>query len=340
MNQLDNYLEERAGLQSSKGHRLQQGTLSNTDLTDGVVLYEQNIGTQEQWDSPDHYWQRNLCSYLRVTVHNPLSPPFRHRHDFIELNYLYRGHCTNTVSGVSYDMQPGDLVIYDTRTYHSIDRIGPKDLLINIILLPREAASVLQALLPGGSPLSAFVAEAASGAPRTPNYLYFRMGSTREFHRMICDFLTECFFPRSHLSSILLDCHLRSLLTLLAQEYELHPDAVSCAYQPNGKAAEITRYIQTHCRDCTREGVAQQFGYSKGHLSALLSAHTGKTFLQLRNDFRLDAIQQELQTSNKPVKTLAQEYGFFNTTYFYRLYRTRFGHVPREDRRVSPEDSH
>lgn len=107
MNQLDNYLEERAGLQSSKGHRLQQGTLSNADLTNGVVLYEQNIGTQEQWDSPDHYWQRNLCSYLRVTVHNPLSPPFRHRHDFIELNYLYRGHCTNTVSGVSYTCSPG-----------------------------------------------------------------------------------------------------------------------------------------------------------------------------------------------------------------------------------------
>ena len=329
MEQLDQFLEQRAGLQSSQGHRLQQDKPPFQSLTDGVVLYEHNIGSQEQWDSAEHYWQRNACSYLRVTVHNPESPSFRHRHDFIELNYLYRGSCTNTIGSASYEMQPGDLVIYDTHTYHSIDRIGPQDLLINIILLPREVESVLQSLLPGGSPLSAFVAEAAFGGTRTPNYLYFHMANTREFHRMICDFLMECFFPRSPLSEVLLGCHLRSLLTLLAQEYALHPDSVGCAYRPNVKAAEITRYIQTHCRDCTREEVARHFGYSKGYLSALLSQHTGKAFLALRNDFRLDAIEQELQTSDKTVKALAQEYGFFNTTYFYRLYRARFGHVPR-----------
>ncbi len=330
MEPLDSYLMQRAGMLSSTGHPTSPAPNAIIP-TDGVVLYEHNIGPQEQWREPEHYWQRNLCRYLRVNVHAPVSPPFRHRHDFIELNYMYRGSCTNTISGTPYEMQQGDLVIYDTLTYHSIDRIGMQDLLINIILLPREVESVLQALLPGGSPLSTFVTGAASGAQRTPNDLYFRMGETREFHSLICNFLMECFFPRSPLSEILLGCHLRSLLALLAQEYELRPDQVSCAYRPSGKAAEITRYIQMHCRDCTREHVAQQFGYSKGYLSALLAEHTGKSFLELRNDFRLEAIEQELRTSDKTVRALAQEYGFTNTTYFYRIYRQRYGHPPRAD---------
>jgi transcriptional regulator GlxA family with amidase domain len=62
----------------------------------------------------------------------------------------------------------------------------------------------------------------------------------------------------------------------------------------------------------------------------MLAHDTGKSFMQIRNEFRLNNIELMLNTTRLSVKELADEYGFTNTTHFYKLYKEHFKKYPRE----------
>lgn len=279
--------------------------------------------------------QINSCGWIRVKPHEDTGHgkqiSFFHRHEFIEMNYILCGSCCQNVAGRQYTMRVGDLLILDMQTRHSVDWLDQNTLLINILLLPQQAERFLQSLLPDHAPLSAFVFQAAYQLSTQPNYLLFHMGKNQPFQDTMFHFLCECYFPRDRNDTTLMVSYLRTIFALLSQELSLSPQMVECVYPPESRIGPIVHYIQEHCKDCTREDVAKTFGYTKNYVSMLLKKHTGLTFLDLRNDFRLTEIHNILQA--KPdisVHSLIEEYGFTNSSYFFRLYKTKFGTTPRQ----------
>ena len=274
--------------------------------------------------------KKNLCNHIKINVHTSSPIKKTHRHEFIEMNYMYRGSCVNHINGKDYPMKTGDIVIFDTQSCHDITEIGEEDILLNIILLPKEAESVLQDLLPGSCEFSGFIFNAAYTFTKEANFLYFQMNENYSFHTTMQNFLMETFLPGSELNTVLINCHLRTLFAILAQECKLRPEHVVMGCPIDSKAASIVRYIRDHCRSSTRESVAEHFGYSTTYISMMLKNYCNQSFIKLRNDFRLDAIEQELHYNDKqPIRTLMEEYGFTNSTYFYKIYKERFGNTPR-----------
>lgn len=97
-------------------------------------------------------------------------------------------------------------------------------------------------------------------------------------------------------------------------------------------SAQLVLYIKDHCAKVSRSEVAGYFGYSESYVSTLIRRSTGKTFVQLRNEFRLEQIEQELNVSSRPVKEIAEKYGFEGSTHFYKTYKNYFGKMPRSDK--------
>ena len=57
-----------------------------------------------------------------------------HSHEFLELNYLLQGQCTQWIGQEKIQMKQGDLLMIDPGTGHSIDKLGEQDILINILI--------------------------------------------------------------------------------------------------------------------------------------------------------------------------------------------------------------
>jgi AraC-like DNA-binding protein len=268
--------------------------------------------------------------YIKITRNFRFREVAEHNHSFIELNYLYSGKCTNIVDGIKYDMSVGDILIMDTNSRHSLGRTDENDILINMLILPEYAESAFMEMLTGDSVLSAFLVNAINHVSDQPNHIYFKAEENPVLYTALTNLLREYYDPSGAGANILINCYVREIFTLMMRECVEHPENVLTAYDPNSTVAQIINFIKDNCVTCTRESTARHFGYSTNHLSQMLTRRTGKGFVQLRNEFRLNNVEQMIKSTKLPVKVLAEEYGFSNTTHFYKLYKEYFGKYPRD----------
>jgi hypothetical protein len=73
-------------------------------------------------------------------------------------------------------------------------------------------------------------------------------------------------------------------------------------------------------------------GVSPAHLSRTFKAHTGQTPTEFVNTKRLEQAALLLATTTEEILSIADECGFENLSYFYRLFRHRYGLSPRRYR--------
>ncbi|MFM1850489.1 MAG: hypothetical protein RIS54_173 [Verrucomicrobiota bacterium] len=77
-------------------------------------------------------------------------------------------------------------------------------------------------------------------------------------------------------------------------------------------------------RACARAGM------SRRHFSALFRAQTGRTFLAHLTELRLAHAAKLLAENRHSIVGAAFSSGYGDLSHFYRLFRTRYGHPPRE----------
>ena len=69
------------------------------------------------------------------------------------------------------------------------------------------------------------------------------------------------------------------------------------------------------------------------YLSAVVHRATGRTFKELLLEKRLSKAAQLLRETRLTTQDIILAVGYENTSYFYRVFRARFGVTPKEYRR-------
>ncbi|MDF2935604.1 MAG: AraC family transcriptional regulator [Paenibacillaceae bacterium] len=122
--------------------------------------------------------------------------------------------------------------------------------------------------------------------------------------------------------------------------YELLTRLQSAATQMNvpanlsaDKLRAAANYIRAHSHELlTLEQAAAVAGYSTHHFSRKFSAAFGMSFPDFLVEARLLHAKRLLATTGLPVKTVALETGFSQTSYFGKCFRAREGLTPLEFR--------
>lgn len=284
--------------------------------------------------------QTGIAKWLIIQRHNRYYYCFIHRHSFIEINYLYSGECKNIINGVEYMMRPGDIVIMEPGCTHEIKWLGENDILINILLLPAFAETVLEKTLAGGGEIAEFMISALYNRTYKSNFLFVKGTKNERIRQAINNLLCEYFDKEVVSAELLIDVYIQELFALIVRENKIHPENIVFAYRPNSLVSNLVQYVRNNCVTCTRESVAAHFKYSGSRISNILSENIGYGFVHLRNNFRLDLVERKLRTTSIPVKRIADECGFSNYTQFYKLYRSYFGRLPREEMQDEQLDTH
>ena len=73
-------------------------------------------------------------------------------------------------------------------------------------------------------------------------------------------------------------------------------------------------------------------GYDVYWLSREIRKRTGKTYKELLQEKRMQQAVYLLANSRIPVTDIIESVGYDNTSYFYRLFRGRYGMSPKEYR--------
>ncbi len=102
--------------------------------------------------------------------------------------------------------------------------------------------------------------------------------------------------------------------------------------------AATLAYIRNHLeRELSREEVARHVGISPGRLTQLLKERTGRSFVELLRETRVQAACEMLVEGTRPLSDIASACGFCDQSYFTHVFRDMRGMTPRQYRAQSAQ---
>lgn len=258
-------------------------------------------------------------------------PP--HRHEYIEMGYVYTGHCTALINGAAVEMEQGDVCIMDSGVVHTVLPTGENDILLNCCMGQNYfTASFIEHLAASG-PVPRFLGNALSKSRDHDRYLLFHTASSPVFRELMENVFCEYCDPGVWGAGVI-SSYLNLIFIELVRCYQ---GCKESEYRDARKSylTEVLRYMDDHCTTCTLEEVAGRFGYHPNYLSRMLRQATGVNFKDLVADGRLSRAALLLTGTTEPVSRIAQECGYSNQNFFYRKFAARYGCTPAAYRAAS-----
>jgi Response regulator containing CheY-like receiver domain and AraC-type DNA-binding domain len=275
-----------------------------------------------------------------------------HRHDFIELVYVYSGRLTQIIDGKTVSMEKGDACLLDTRPCHAILPLSEEDIVVNLLFCRRYFDPNRTARLAAHSAVSGFLLNASltGEGPGRSGYLLFRSGDDEALGEIVGRLLREYFDPGPYADQVLDPC----LEILFAELSRIgpcsDPETVDrdAAHRYRGEHSrhgpvllvpELLQFIRKNCAQANLPDTAARFHMKPAYLSRLLKLATGKNFTQIVNEARLNELARLLIETDVPITELIQSIGYENINFVYRKFKERFGVTPAAYRDVHRESS-
>lgn len=244
----------------------------------------------------------------------------RHMHDFYEIVYITEGVATHEFGKKKDTLFVGDVVVIPPHVYHCWERekdsvFTHRDLVISAdlfeqicsFLSPNFLESVFNKFSYPKFKLSKSALQYFESVFSSFSFEHGRLGQNSP----------------SHLATA--KATIASLLSHLIK---------------TNKVAKYPQWMEHLLeRMNTLEGVKLGFSellkstaYNQIYLCRIFKKHLGKTPYEYFNDIRLNYAILYLITTSKTVTSICNELGFSSYTYFYKVFKQRFGLLPKQYR--------
>lgn len=253
-----------------------------------------------------------------------------HRHDYIEMNYVYEGYCTARINGQTVAMRTGDVCIMDSGVVHTILPTGEEDIVLNCLMDRRYFTASFVERFAASGPIPRFLSYALSEQRDHSRYLLFHTDQRPFFRDLMEDIFCEYLEPQ-----LCVEGAISSYMNLVFIELvRCYQGEMESEYRQARRSylTEILRYMDDHCTSCTLEETAAQFGFHPNALSRLIRQSTGSSFKDLITDGRMAKAAFLLRSTTQPVQEIAQQCGYSNQSFFYKKFAERYGCTPAEYR--------
>lgn len=253
-----------------------------------------------------------------------------HRHEYIEMNYVYSGHCTAVINGKTVEMQQGEVCIMDSGVVHTILPTGEEDILLNCGMSRKYFTSSFVERFSASGAIPRFLANAISEKKDHNRYLLISTEKSPMFHDLIEDVFCEYLDPQVCASGAI-SSYMNLIFIELIRCYQ---GTMESEYRQtrHSYVTEILRYMEENCTTCTLEETAARFGFNPNYLSKMIREATGMSFKELLTEGRLARAAFLLISTEQAVQQIAQQCGYTNQSFFYKKFQERYNCTPAEYR--------
>lgn len=268
------------------------------------------------------------CKIIECFLHGRFSPCGNHRHDHVEMVYVLQGSVTHIMNGKDrVVLEAGDLMFMNTHVYHSIETCGLNDLMLVFVTQPQFFTDIISHL-PASDRMAVFLNNNLRDSADGSNYLIYRDLDE------ICRVTARSIFGEAHEGSM----EGQICAQLLMQVLLLHMTKITASSSPGGHSTEdiisskVHQYIETNYKDASLEELAANIPCSTNYLSKLIRRVTGKSYRDILTETRMKKAAELLKSSSLSVSDVADAVGYQNSSFFYSLFREKYGCTPKEYR--------
>ncbi len=260
----------------------------------------------------------------------------RHKHDYIEIIYMCSGKTVHWINGeTKVVLEAGDLLFLNQHAFHAIEAADWGDIAINFIVLP-EFFDVAYAMLEGENPLRNFIVNALCQNTGQADYLHFMVADILPVQNLIENLIWALWENSDSVGKIL-----STTMGLLFLNLLHYTDKIvqNCENQRENKLVMAAlRLIEEDYQNANLTDLAKQMEEPLYSYSRIIRKKTGAAFKELLLRKRMDKAEQLLIETRLSISDIILAVGYDNTSYFYRVFRERYGMSPREYRERRTEN--
>lgn len=260
----------------------------------------------------------------------------KHRHDFIEINYVLKGQLSEWVGEDKLNLVEGELLLLNQHVEHELSVCDTGDLIVNFIIDPKFFDHMFQDLQleSASNSISNFLMSGLFNPTKKGSYLYYKIKDVETIQVKILAMIEEM-LNRDIFSEARLKFQMGLLLIELMEHASSVVSATDRIYEQQ-QLLHVLNYIENNFRNARLDEIAENLRVNSYQLSKQVKKWTNKTFIILLQERRIREAKELLFKSDALIEDIAHAIGYENLSYFYRLFKQQVGVTPREYRLRKP----
>jgi AraC-like DNA-binding protein/mannose-6-phosphate isomerase-like protein (cupin superfamily) len=253
----------------------------------------------------------------------------KHKHDYIEVNYVYHGELRQKVGNEPIALKKGELLFLNQHIEHEIEASAKEDIIINFIIKP-EFFDFIFSFLSKDNTISNFIINSIFNNTQNGQYLYFMVSDVESIQELIQKMILEIMKP-----TVLSESTIKLNMGLLLIELIKHIDKVQHKEENASLQyllVESLKYIDEHFQTASLYELSEKLNQTHYSLSKRIKKATNFTFKELLQEKRLTKAKELLDYSQMPITQVIEEVGYDNISYFYRIFKNKYGVTPKQFR--------
>jgi YesN/AraC family two-component response regulator len=259
----------------------------------------------------------NKDKMIMVRKHTRFVDFPKHKHNYIEVNYVYNGELTQKVGNQTITLKKGELLFLNQYIEHEIKACAKEDIIINFIIQP-QFFDFIFSFLSSDNQISNFIINSLFNNTKSGQFLYFTVSDVASIQELIKKIILEIMNP-----TVLSDSTIKLYMGLFLIELIKHSDKV----EHKEENSSLQYLIVASLYD-----LAEKLNQTHYSLSKLIKKATNFTFKELLQEKRLSKAKELLDCSHIPITEIVEEVGYDNISYFYRIFKNKYGKTPKQFR--------
>ena len=258
-----------------------------------------------------------------------------HKHNYIEIVYVFAGELTQYIDGKEIRMQQGDMLLLNQHVEHGVKCAGAGDIGINFIVLPEFFDIPLQ-MMNKENVIADFLVGTLKQNRSIPQYLNFQLQGQNAISNLMENMIISIMDGNNN-EDIINQYSMGLVFLYLINHIDMLSEDSSHSYEDIVIQA-AAKYIDSHYKTASLSQIAGDLNQSQSSLSRMIKRCTGHTFQELLMRKRFQKAVMFLMETELSVEEIAVNIGYENQSYFYRQFKERYGMTPYKYRMMHKDD--
>lgn len=316
------------------------------DLDKNIVCFDSEASIWELEDminaviwikSKDGFLDVYACSvtgkssFFKKVAYTPFTFTKTHKKSFLELCYVEKGCLKKSVSGEIHSFDPGEICITNGQNL-SCEYMDQSDAVFCFLMISPRFFEKTFFFESADLQSQKFIKDTILNNTKKYKVIRFTPKTqNNEVQHLFEKIIDELFKHETGYSSIITG-YVERILDLLCFEYRISLTKDELTEYTNKLFLDIDNYMKANYSAITEKSLSEYFYYAPEYLNRLIKKHTGLSYSKYLQKIRLEHSVTLLTESQLPIEEIARSVGYTNLSFFYKLFRQKYGSTPNSFR--------
>lgn len=323
-------------MQQTLLEQLRKITEEEQKILDGVAEVDKNLYTSGTDFTVDSKKMLDEGKLIAVRTHTRFVHFPSHRHNYIEVLYVWEGSLTNIIDGKRVVVGKGELLFLNQFTRHEILPAGENDIAINFMILP-EFFDVAYSMAGSNNVLADFLVNVLRQDEERGEYLHFKVSEVLQIQNLLENIIYSLVTGKGEQNRIN-QTTMGLIFLYLLDSVQYAEMRVPNQYE-NMIAMTALDYIEQKYKTATLTELCEILHLPMHMLSKMIKKNTGFNFKELLQRKRLNKAVELMCDTDLPISDIIAAVGYENNSYFHRVFKERYHMTPRAFRLKNSQES-